>query len=207
MISLNILATGIGLETSKAFAEAGAGTIAMLARSQGPMDVAKETIEAEYPNTKVATFAASVTESARINEIARELGTIDILMLNAGTMHALAPTLDIDAEDLLNNFKVNVIGPFSLIKAFMALPPRDTTKPRTIIYTSTAAAAFVMPGASGYSASKAAMTYLMASIAQEYGGSGVRAFAFHPAVAYTTMAKEAFGAGPDTFAYDAGRSQ
>lgn len=148
----------------------------------------KEEIEAKYPQTKVLVFPASITDTAKVNEIVKQMGTIDILVLNAGVMHKHAPTLDIDPDAALESFKVNVIGPWSLIRAFVQLKPRHAHVDRTVIYTSTGGVtASPHPGPSFYNASKSAMTYIMRCIHAEYANSGLRSFAFHPAIAYTPM--------------------
>ena len=197
-------ATGIGLETTKAFAQAEASTIAILARSEGPISKAKEEIESAYPNTKVLPFSASVTDADRVTEIVKEIGQIDILVLNAGIMHKPGPTLAIDPQDILSSFETNVLGPLNVIRAFMALPAHGGSA-RTIIHTSTGGVGFVMPGVTAYNASKAAMTYLMRALDGELKEQGVRVFSFHPAIAYTNMARDVMGVGPDTFAYDSGK--
>ncbi|KAK5172685.1 uncharacterized protein LTR77_002805 [Saxophila tyrrhenica] len=195
-------ATGIGFETAKAFAQAGAGTIAIIARSEGPMAKAKEAIENQFSATKVLTYSASITDHPRVNEIINEIGTIDILVSNAGVMHKHAAALDIDPEEALEAFKVNVLGPLNLIRAFVKLPPRSEGAERTVIYTSTAGIAFVAhPGPAVYNASKSAMTYLMRCIDSEYKAAGIRAFAFHPAIAFTDMAIAA-GYKEDQLSYD-----
>lgn len=195
-------ATGIGLATSNAFAQAGASIIAILARSQEPMMKAKEEIEAQYPETKVLPLVASVTDAERISEVMKELGTVDILVLNAGTMHKPGLTLAIDNEDLRSVFETNVLGPLNVIRAFMSPASRDPGSSRTIIHTSTAGVGFVMPGVAAYNASKSAMTYLMRALDTELRDQGVRVFSFHPAIAFTDMARDIMGIGPDSFVYD-----
>ena len=195
-------ATGIGLETSKAFAQAGAGTIAILARSKEPMTKAKGEIEASFPETKILPYVASVTDAGRVSEVVNEIGIIDILVLNAGVMPKPGPTLSIDPKETLKTFETNVFGSLNVINAFMSLPARESDSPRTIIHTSTAGVGFVMPGVAVYNASKAAMTYLMRALDGELKEQNVRVFSFHPAIAYTDMARDTMGVGPDTFAYD-----
>ena len=166
------------------------------------MTAAKQEVEAGFPGTKVLTFAASITDKARVEEIVKGLGRIDILVLNAGTMPPVGPTLDTDSDDLEDSFKVNVSGPFNLVKAFVNISPRLMEGEKTIIYTSTAGIHVPLPGTSVYAASKLPMTYLMSAIAQEYGDRGIRAFAFHPALALTPMSKHRFGATEGSMPFD-----
>ncbi len=166
---------------------------------------AKDLIEKEFSGTKVLTYSASITDTDRVNAIVKEIGTIDILVLNAGMMHKHAAVLDIDPDETLESFKVNVTGPLNLTRAFVKLPPRSERAERTVLYTSTGGIHFIQPGPSVYSASKNAMTYLMRCIDAEYRDAGIRAFAFHPAIAYTDMAK-AVGYKEDQFSYDSSKA-
>lgn len=192
------------METTKAFAEAGAGTIVLVARSQEPMTKAKESIEAGFPSTKVVTYAVSVTEFERIDKIMKEIGTVDVLVLNAALLHRPLPILDLNVDDVASALQINVLGPFNMIKSFMKLPKRSPDSRRTIIYTSAWGINFVMHGVGAYSASKAAMSYIMRCIDEENANPDVRTFAFHPAVAYTSMAQDVLGLQTDSMPFDSG---
>ena len=138
----------------------------------------------------------------QINELVERIGTIDVLVLNAGILHKPLPIVELDALDVENAFGMNVFGPLNMIKAFMKLSPRSTTTRRTIIYTSAYGIKHVMQGVSGYSESKAAMTYIMRCIDEETPNSAVRTFALHPAVAYTPMARDILGLQADSMPFD-----
>ena len=166
------------------------------------MTEAKKDIEASFPNTKVDTFAASIADTKHINEIVKEIGSITTPALNAATMPKAAPVLDITPEELESTFATNLYGPLNLIKAFYALPNDDKTNPRTILYTSTAGITSPMPGTGVYNGSKNAMTFIMRCIQEEYGQTGLRTFAFHPAVAYTPLARDVLGLKEDSAPYD-----
>ena len=166
------------------------------------MTKAKEAVEKQYSGTKVLTYAASITDSGRVNEIVKEIGTIDILILNAAYLHKPAPTLDTDPEEALQSFTVNVLGPLSVIKAFVALPPRTPDAERTIVYTTSAGVQFVMPGVGVYSASKAAGTYLMRCLHADLAGSNIRTFSLHPAFGFTDMATKTLGLKEDEWQFD-----
>jgi len=188
-------ATGIGLATTHAFAQAGASTIALMARTKAPMLEAKHDIESKYPGTKVQVYAASVTSRPDIDRVLSSLGGgIDILVLNAGHMHP-------PAADLATDFDINVLGPMNLINAFAAVPSPGGGGERTIIHTSSAGAYLERPGLAGYNASKLAMSHLMRMIAAENRGK-TRAFTFHPVLAYTPMAAKVLGLKEDTMPYD-----
>jgi len=206
ILTCDLSATGIGFETTKAFAQAGAAIIAILARSQDAMTAAKKEIEASFPSTKIVTFAASITDHEQVNKIVKDVGTIDILMLNAATIHAPSPVLGVDGAKMEELFRVNVFGPTNLIKAFLALPSRSPETERTVIFTSTAGIHVPSPGSGAYNASKIAMTSIMGSLQRELAEQRVRSFSFHPAVAFTPLARDILGFTADAFPYDSGQA-
>lgn len=211
---------------TKAFAEAGAARIVLVARSQGPLLQAKKDVEALCPQTKIEPHACSIADFKLVNSMMDGVGFVDILVLNAGVSNKAVPILELDPAELENVFGVNVFGPLNLIRASMKQTGRDERSRRTIIYTSAYGVNFVNPGVGGYNASKAvsrffdffwssiaiqvwrptkqAMTYLMRCIADENPDSSVRTVSFHPCVAYTSMARDSLGLGPDDMKFDTG---
>jgi len=83
------------------------------------------------------------------------------------------------------------------INQFIALPSETE---RTIIHVSTAGAYLEGMGLAGYGASKLAASHMIRNIASE--AKGIRAFTFHPAVAFTELSKEAGFPPEDQFEYD-----
>ena len=148
------------------------------------MAEAKSSLESSFPNTQVLTYSASITDPMRIAEIVNEVGTIDILILNAGFAEAKM-VLEIDPKDMLEMFNTNVVAPLALIKAVVTRPGR--AKEITVINISTNASHTLMPTLSGYGASKAAFTQIMGHVQFEFGESGVRSFSMHPGSFYTSM--------------------
>lgn len=165
---------------------------------------AKREIESKHPDTNVQVYAASVTSREDIDRVLSSVGIIDIVVLNAGHMHPPGPAVSIAAADLATDFEINVLGPMNLINAFVASPSRGE---RTIIHTSSAGAYLERPGLAGYNASKLAMSHMMRMIAAENQGKAgtdqsIRAFTFHPALAYTPMAANVLGLKANAMPYD-----
>lgn len=80
-------AQGIGLETAKAYAAAGASHIALIGRTQSTLSKAKEAIEKES-STSVTTHTADVADEVAVGKAAAEVGKWDVLILNAGVVPA-----------------------------------------------------------------------------------------------------------------------
>lgn len=193
--------TGIGLAITNAVAQAGASTIVLFARREQPLLDAKTAIESKFPSTKVETYTGSLTSSEDIARVLAATGNIDILVLSAGRSHNPGPTASIPIADLKADFDTNVIGTMDFVQQFVALP---SEKARTIIHVSTAGAYLEGMGVAGYGASKLATSHLIRNIAAE--AKGIRAFTFHPAVAFTEFSEQMGYPGEDQFEYDDSKS-
>lgn len=195
-------ATGIGFETSRAFAQAGAAKIIILSRRKEPQDKAKAAIESEFPGTTVEGHSVDVNNHTATTSILQSAGSIDILILS----HAYAPPMDLPAlavpvAEYAAAFETNVLSPLHILQTYLyQLPALPKGKPKTVIHVSTAATHISIPGQLGYGTSKAAMTRALAYLADEHpipksfppgeagGRGGMRLFSFHPGAFYTDMA-------------------
>ncbi|KAK3686508.1 hypothetical protein LTR37_019755 [Vermiconidia calcicola] len=175
-------ATGIGFSIAESFAKAGVQHLAIIQRRQEVLDKAKQAIESKYPNTKVTTHAASVTDLDRISLILEELGKVDILVANAAISHPFVPSKDVSTADYQATFDINVVSTFHIIKEFLA---QESSGPRAVIYTSSAAGQIVQPGNIGYGPSKAAANVMIQHFATESADTDVTIQTFHPGTIYT----------------------
>ncbi|KAI1108246.1 hypothetical protein F5Y14DRAFT_436909 [Nemania sp. NC0429] len=82
--------TGIGGETARYFAAAGASRIALLGRRPGPLAANKAYIKIKYPGVEVWTFSADVAKQGHAEKTFSEFargGKIDVL-IHADLPHA-----------------------------------------------------------------------------------------------------------------------
>ena len=114
-------------------------------------------------------------------EIVRQVGRIDILILNAGDTHKPAPPTQLPEEDVNWMFRLNTVAPFALAKAVLSQP--SGAEGVTIINVSAGAAYMRPPVLSAYGSSKAAFVQMIADFAAS--SKGVRAFSIHPGSFYT----------------------
>ncbi|PYH86355.1 putative NADP(+)-dependent dehydrogenase [Aspergillus uvarum CBS 121591] len=176
--------SGVGYSICQAFAEADVARIAIISRSPGPQATARAALEAAHPTVQIVTYAASITDHARMAAILDELGPVDVLVLSAAVVHRLGPATAVTAAEMQAAFDVNVLAPFHLVQAYLstALPAAGT---KTIIHVSSAAAQTRSPGRVGYGPSKAAATQVMQHVAAERANPALRVFSFHPGAFYT----------------------
>jgi rhamnose utilization protein RhaD (predicted bifunctional aldolase and dehydrogenase)/NAD(P)-dependent dehydrogenase (short-subunit alcohol dehydrogenase family) len=112
-------------------------------------------------------------------------GGIDMLVLNAGIFSASRKIADLATEEWRKVMSINLDANLSLLRAchpFLKLAPRGG---RVVVIGSKNVPA-PGPGASAYSASKAALNQLARVAALEWGADGIRVNTVHPNAVFDT---------------------
>ncbi|XVV07472.1 SDR family NAD(P)-dependent oxidoreductase [Actinosynnema sp. CA-248983] len=175
--------TGIGRETARLFAAAGAEVVVTGRNAARGAETVRE-IEADGG---VARFVeADMGDLAAVRRLAEAVDDVDILVNNAG-IFPFAPTVDQSLEDFERLFDVNVRALFFLTAA---LAPKMVAKGAgNIVNISTMATAVGIPGAAAYSATKAGVESLTRTWAVEFKGS-IRVNAVSPGPVLTDTVVE-----------------
>ena len=183
--------TGVGFSISKAFAEAGVERIIIVSRRPEPQAEAKAELQSKFPNLKVETIPASVTDTARMAQIMERPRGIDVLVMSAAGLTQAARSVDFPTNELKSLYGTNVFASFDLVKMYLSLPP-PASGTRTIINISTVGAQMQLPAQIGYGSSKAAFVQILSYLAAEHTPekNGVRIFSIHPGAFYTAAAAE-----------------
>jgi len=158
---------GIGRATAEAFAREGARVIAtdVNAAALGTLEGCERHV-------------LDVTDAARIETLAREIGGVDILFNCAGIVHA-GTILDCTDEDWDQAFAINATAMFRIIRAF--LPGMIARGGGSIINMSSVASSVTgVPNRFAYSASKAAVIGITRSVAVDFVRQGIRCNAICP---------------------------
>ena len=156
---------GIGLESARLLARAGAAVIIT------GRDVERGEKAVAELGTGVRFIAADLSDLHAVAALARQCGRVDVLVNNAASFPG-APTLEQDVTSFERTFDTNVRGAYFLVAA---LAPGMVSRGGGSIVNVTSMVAFKgVPGASTYSASKAALESLTRTWAAEFGPSGVR---------------------------------
>lgn len=177
-------AGGIGYHIAEAFAQANVSRIAIVARSADALDTAKKTLDETYPQTKVLTFCASITDSAKMTSIFQELGSVDVVVLNAAVAHRRATASEIKVEEIQDAFDINTVAAFHIISTYLNTP-MDLADGKTVVSVSAFAAYLGSPYRIGYGPSKAAAAQMIQQFAAEQASNNVRLFSYHPGSIYT----------------------
>jgi len=112
--------------------------------------------------------AQSIKEA--VAKVIAEAGTIDVLVNNAG-VGITGPLEEIPADEIRNNFEINLFGPIEVMKA--VLPQMRRQKSGLIINVTSIAGYMGLPYRSVYSASKGALELITEALRMEVKGFGV----------------------------------
>ena len=140
----------------------------------------------------VLGVALDVSDEQSVDEafgvIERELGAVELLVLNAGIMVS-QPFTEVTVEVWNRQLEVNLTGAF--LCARRALPAMADAGAGSIVAVgSSAGKTGGGVAAAAYSASKAGLMTLSKSIAKEYARHGIRSNAVAPALIDTDMIKD-----------------
>ncbi|WP_431292941.1 SDR family NAD(P)-dependent oxidoreductase [Pedobacter sp. P26] len=180
---------GIGAAIAKHFAAAGAKVVVNYASSKEAADQVVKAIT-DKGGTAI-TVQADVSKEADVNRLFEEtnsaFGGLDILVNNA-VYQGYAPIELISGETFHNSFNVNVLGPILTIQAALKL---FGDKGGNIINISSGASKMPLPGASLYSATKAALDAITIALSKELGAQNVRINSILPGATETEGATAA----------------
>jgi len=175
--------SGIGAATAKLLAELGARVaIGFYHNRQGALDVLEAITGAG--GTAVAAlgdFRKTAEIRSVVDQVSKELGPIDILINNAGSLVKRAPLRDLTEELWDDVFALNVKSAVFASQA-VAQSMIDRRSGVIVNVVSIAAHSGGGPGAGTYSSAKAAVISFTKSLAKEMAPHGVRVNAVSPGV-------------------------
>jgi len=177
--------TGIGLACARLFTQEGA-RVAIFGRRQDRLDQAKKEIGDAVLAVQGDITLTQDTERLVATTVA-ELGTVDILINNAGIFGG-GPVHETEDAAWEQVFNINMTGVFQLTRR--VLPQMIEQGSGSIIHISSILGMIAVPQAAAYNASKGAVNQFSKSIAVEYGGQGIRSNAVCPGMIETEMTEE-----------------
>lgn len=186
-------ASGIGRETARVLAEAGArpviADIASDGLEQTAAYVAGTGIEAVPVRCDVSQRSEVEVLAAKV---ASEQSRIDIWVNCAGTILS-RPIVDVSQEDLDRVLSINLHGVYWGCAAAARVMKKSGSG--SIINISSSGGETAVPGISLYSMSKAAVNMLTRTAAKEFGPDGIRVNAVAPGWVETPMGTHSFRDG------------
>ncbi|KAJ5744666.1 Short-chain dehydrogenase/reductase SDR [Penicillium manginii] len=184
---------GIGRAVAVSFAQAGASSIALGARSSldateaAVLDAARSS---GHPPPTVLKLVLDVADEQSVAdaavEVERDFGRLDVLVNNAGRVEKWVPLAETDPKAWWGTWEVNLKGTYLMTRAMLPLLLKGGE--RTIVNMNSIGAHLTRPGASAYQTGKLAMLRLTQFTCVEYAAQGILAFAIHPGAVDTELA-------------------
>lgn len=183
--------TGIGAETARHFAEAGASRIALLGRREQPLLDTKRSIEHKFANVEVFVASTDITKKNEVDAAFAKFagdGKIHVLVSNAAVIGPHEAVGDADGDKFVEAIQQNISGSLFVAQTFLRYASTDAV----IINVSSAAAHLnFFPKFASYSVSKLAIFRLWDFLA--YTNPEITIFHVQPGIVATAMNKEAGG--------------
>jgi NAD(P)-dependent dehydrogenase (short-subunit alcohol dehydrogenase family) len=180
---------GLGRAIALALAEAGAD-VALGLRDASEDDGLVAEIEAL--GRRAAPVQLDVTRpeqaEAAVGQAVDELGSVDLLVNNAGGGAGLAPAEELALEEFDRVLEVNLRGTFVVSRA--VFPVMREQGFGRIVNLSSQAALVALPGEAAYCAAKAAVSHLTRCLAVEWGRHGINVNAVAPTFIRTPGTEE-----------------
>ncbi|MBV8099329.1 MAG: SDR family oxidoreductase, partial [Verrucomicrobia bacterium] len=183
---------GLGKAIAEAFVREGAH-VAICARDQKMITTAKEDLEQiASSGQKILAFGCDVASASEVAElfaaVDREIGSIDVLVNNAGVYGPKGPSEEVDLEEWMRAIEINLLGTFLPTRqAISRMKPRKRGK---IINLSGGGATNPLPRISAYAAAKAAVVRLTETLAEELREFGIQVNAVAPGALNTRLLDE-----------------
>jgi NAD(P)-dependent dehydrogenase (short-subunit alcohol dehydrogenase family) len=186
--------SGIGKSIALSFATLGSNSISILGQTAQTLIKAQAEIEKAYPQTTFHYYIGDIEDSnvlvTAFKSIPSTVGSVHILVANAGYLTDIGPIDKIDPVEWFKAFEVNVKRNFNLVNAFIPI----ATKGASIISISTVLAHLPhMPGYSSYHTSKLAAAKLFDYV--HYENPDLFVLNIHPGAIDMAMNKKSLAAG------------
>jgi NAD(P)-dependent dehydrogenase (short-subunit alcohol dehydrogenase family) len=185
---------GIGEAIALRFAEEGAQLV-LAARTASELDRVAAQIRAASGTALVQV--TDVTDRWQVNHLVQAtleaFGRIDVLVNAAGSYGPIGPLWEVDPEEWVKAFSVNVFSAFLLCQG--VLPHMIAARSGKIVHFSGGGATSPLPRFTAYGVSKAALVRLTETLAEEVREYNIQINAIAPGAVDTRLQDQVLAAG------------
>lgn len=188
---------GIGRATALSFAVSRPQALVLLGRRSDALAETAALVRASHGEVVVQTFEVELCDAPGVrgvmDKVAKEFGSIDILVHCAGVLAPVIPLVEADPLTFLDGYKTTVVGTLSVAQALVLANEgvRQGAEPRGITFINLTTAGILFPpfpGMGAYVSSKMAAVKLLQAFAAE--NSHVRLHNVHPGFLDTAMSAQ-----------------
>ena len=180
---------GIGFATAAAFLREGARVVITASRPETAEKAVQE-LKEQFPKNVIMGISPDLSKLEEVKErfaaIRQELGSIDVLINNAGISES-TPLASYTEELYDKVMDLNVKGVFNATRA--AAEIMEAQGCGVILNTSSMVSRYGQPAGFAYPTSKFAVDGMTLSLARELGPKGIRVNAVAPGITETDMMK------------------